>query len=152
MQGIKNAYSVLLVQKKDEVSGIITQYMGDIHTLAGVGSRAQNEVKKSDDRFMEYKQRVTEATSLTVLDAMIMQMLNYKETVCKHIELMLQETPPTPGGGGEPPKPQKVVQVRRYDVFPVKRLQSREEVDAYLEGIKKKLYDTLESNDGIQIN
>jgi cell division septum initiation protein DivIVA len=44
------------------------------------------------------------------------------------------------------------VQVRRYDVFPVKRLTSREEVDSYLESIRKKLYDTLEANDGIQIN
>jgi len=44
------------------------------------------------------------------------------------------------------------VQVRRYDVFPVKRLTTKEEVDVYLETIRKKLYDTLESNDGIQIN
>ena len=44
------------------------------------------------------------------------------------------------------------VQVRRYDVFPVKRLTTKEDVDAYLETIRKKLYDTLEANDGIQIN
>jgi cell division septum initiation protein DivIVA len=37
-------------------------------------------------------------------------------------------------------------------MFPVKRLTTKEEVDVYLEMIRKKLYDTLESNDGIQIN
>ena len=42
--------------------------------------------------------------------------------------------------------------MRRYDVFPVKRLNSREDVEQYLDGIRKKLYDTLEASDGIQIS
>jgi len=151
MQGVKNAYGVLLEQKKEEVRGIITLCMGDVHTLAGVGSKANDEVKKSDDRFTEYKQKVTDATSLTVLDAMITQLLNYKDQVCKLIESVLHEAPP-PLPGEEKPKPQKIAQVRRYDVFPVKRLTSREDVDGYLDDIRKKLYDTLEANDGIQIN
>ncbi len=150
VQGIKIAYGILLEQKKEEVQGIITQCMGDVHTLAGVG-RANDEVNKSDDRFVEYKQKVAGATSLTVLDAMITQLLNYKDQVCKRIESILHDQPVTPGGVA-PQKPQKIVQVRRYDVFPVKRLASREDVDGYLESIRQKLYDTLEKNDGIQIN
>lgn len=149
MQSIKTAYGVLLEQKKEEVRGIITLCMGDVHTLAGVG-KAIEEVRKADDRFSEYKQKVADATSLTVLDAMITQLQNYKDQVCKWIESILHETPPLPGE--EKPKKQKIVQVRRYDVFPVKRLTTKEDVDAYLETIRKKLYDTLESNDGIQIN
>ncbi|MGI1658237.1 MAG: BREX system P-loop protein BrxC [Desulfitobacterium sp.] len=150
MQGVKIAYGTLLSQKKEEVLGIITQCMSDVHTLAGV--KANDEVRKSDDRFVEYKQKVATATSLTVLDAMITQLLNYKDQVCRRIETFLHETPATYGAGGEQPKPQKIAQIRRYDVFPVKRLTSREDVEQYLEGIRKKLYDTLEANDGIQIN
>lgn len=149
MQSIKTAYGVLLEQKKEEVRGIITLCMGDVHTLAGVG-KAIEEVRKADDRFSEYKQKVADVTSLTALDAMITQLQNYKDQVCKWIESILHETPPLPGE--EKPKKQKIVQVRRYDVFPVKRLSTKEDVDAYLETIRKKLYDTLESNDGIQIN
>lgn len=150
MQGVKTAYGTLLAQKKEEVLGIITQCMGDVHTLTGV--KAKDEVRKSDDRFTEYKQKVAKATSLTMLDAMITQLLNYKDQVCKRIETILCETPVPYGSGGEQPKPQKIAQIRRYDVFPVKRLTSREDVEQYLDGIRKKLYDTLESNDGIQIN
>jgi energy-coupling factor transporter ATP-binding protein EcfA2 len=150
MQDIKTAYAVLLTQKKEEVHGIITLCMGDVHTLAGVRGRANDEVRKSDDRFAEYKQKVTDATSLTVLDAMITQLQNYKDQVCKWIESILNEAPPLPGE--EKPKKQKIVHVRRYDVFPVKRLTSKEDVDGYLDGIRKKLYDTLDANDGIQIN
>ncbi|AIQ62425.1 ATPase [Paenibacillus stellifer] len=151
MQGVRKAYGTLLEQKKEEVHGIITQCMGDVHTLADAGSRAYDEVKKSDDRFVEYKRKVNDATSLTVLDAMITQLLNYKDQVCKRIESMIHDQPAIPGGT-TPPKPQKIAQIRRYDVFPVRRLASHEDVDSYLEGIRKKLYDTLEANDGIQIN
>jgi hypothetical protein len=152
MQDVKAAYGVLLEQKKEEVRGIIVQCMGDVHTLAGVGSNATDEVRKSDDRFTEYKAKVGEATSLTALDAMITQLLNYKDQVCKRIEILFHSTPPAPGSGNTPPKPQKIAQIRRYDVFPVKRITTRGEVDSYVEGIRKKLYDTLGDNDGIQIN
>jgi hypothetical protein len=132
MQGIRNAYEVLLTQKQEEVRGIIVQCLGDVHTLAGV--RAKEEVRKSDQRFDEYKQRVTEATSLTVLDAMITQLLNYKGTVCKNIELIFQETV----APYEVKPRQNILQLRRYDIFPAKRLLTREEVDSYLTDIRTK--------------
>ena len=150
MQSIKTVYSVILEQKKEEVLGIITICMGDVHTLAGVGGKAVDEVRKSDERFSEYKQKATDATSLTVLDAMITQLQNYKDQVCKLIERIMNDTPPT--SGEEYSKSLKIVQMRRYDVFPVKRLTTKEDVDDYLETIRKKLYDMLETNDGIQIN
>jgi hypothetical protein len=150
MQDIKAAHGVLLEQKKEEVRGIITQCMGDVHTLAGVGSRATGEVRKADDRFAEYKQKVAGAESLTVLDAMITQLLNYKDQVCRRIEIIMDDSPLLPGD--EERKPQEIAHMRRYDVFPVKRLTSREDVDVYLDGIRKKLYDILETCDGIQIN
>ena len=151
IQGVKSVYGSLLEQKKDEVRGIITVYMGDVHTLAGVRGKANVEVIKSDARFMEYKQRVNASTTLTLLDAILAQLQSYKAQVCKQIEQILHE--PANGGGykGDSPPP-KIVQARRYDIFPVKRLTSRDDVDDYLDGIRKKLYDTLEKNDGIQIN
>lgn len=150
MQSIKAAYSSLLEQKKEEVGGIIILCMGDVHTLAGIGGKSTDEVRKADERFGEYKQKVNDATNLTVLDAMITQLQNYKDQVCKRIESILHDAPLLPGENK--PKKQKIVQVRRYDVFPVKRLTTKEDVDIYLETIRKKLYDALETNDGIQIN
>lgn len=152
MQGVKAAYGVLLEQKKEEVRGIITLCMGDIHTLAGAGSKASDEVRKSDERFTEYRQKVADAASLTVLDAMITQLQNYKDQVCKRLESILSDDSELQKAGAEKPKPKKIAHVRRYDIFPVRRLTSREDVDGYLETIRKKLYDALEANDGIQIN
>jgi len=149
MQEIKTAKGVLLEQKKEEVRGVITQCMSDIHTLAGVG-RATDEVIKSDEEFTKYKAKVAEAKNLTPLDAMITQLQKYKDNVCKHIEGLLKEPSGPYSPNGE--KPQKIEWVRRNEFFPIKRLTSREDVDGYLEDIRKKLYDTLDANDEIQIN
>ena len=149
-QEIKKAYGVLLEQKKEEVLDTVRQCKIDIRTLAGVGSKADDEVKKSDARFEEYKQKVTDATCLTELDAMITRLLNEKSQVCARIESIMHGNPSAPGG--KQPKPQKIAQVRRHDMFPVKRLTSREEVDGYLDDIRKKLYDAVDVNGGIQIN
>lgn len=152
MQSIKTAYGGLLEQKKEQVRDIITTCIDDIRALAGDESKASDEVRKSDNRFREYKQKVVDATNLTVLDAMITQLLNYKDQVCKQVESMLHEDPAPHEGGGEKREHQIILQVRRHEVFPVKRLTSRDEVDSYLELIRKKLYDILEAKDGIQIN
>ena len=58
--------------------------------------QSTDEVRKADERFSEYKQKVNDATSLTVLDAMITQLQNYKDQVCKWIESILHEAPPLP--------------------------------------------------------
>jgi hypothetical protein len=150
IQDIKTAYNTLLELKKDEVNGMIIQCMGDVHTLAGVGIATQ-EVRKADERFTEFKQKVAESTSLTHLDAMIMQLLNFKDTVCRHIESILNPQTHSTTSGDLVPM-QSIMQLRRYEAFPVKRIQSREDVDNYVELIRKKLYKTLESCDGIQIN
>ncbi|PZC53121.1 ATPase, partial [Mesotoga sp. TolDC] len=152
MQSIKTAYRGLLEQKKKEVLGIIALCMDDIHALAGGESKASDEVKNSDNRFIEYEQKVADATSLTMLDAMITQLHNYKDQVCAQVESILHEDPGSHEEGAEKPQQQIIVQVRRHEVFPVKRLTSRDEVDSYLELIRKKLYDILEAKDGIQIN
>lgn len=152
MQSIKAAYSILLEQKKEEVRGIITVYMGDVHTLAGAGVILSDEVKETDKRFSMYNQKISDATSLTVLDAMITQLQNYKDQVCKLLESILSKETATPETNGEKSKQQKILYVRRYDVFPVKRLTSRDDVESYLETIRQKLYKALDANDGIQIN
>ena len=83
---------------------------------------------------------------------MITQLLNYKDQVCKQIEFILHDTPPPHGEIGREVEQKKIAQLRRAELFPVKRLTSPEEVEQYLDEIRKKLNQTLEANDGIQIN
>lgn len=89
------------------------------------------------------------------------QLLNYKDTICRRMEVMSasrqqeaqKPAPAAPAKPGMPaPKPPKIMTVRRYDLCSVKRLQSKEDIDKYVEAIREKLMKTLESCDGVQIN
>lgn len=155
---VKAAYSGLLDIKKDEVAENIRQCMQDVHQLATEArGDATSLLRQADDYFVGKRETAKEASSLTELDAMITQLLNYKDNICRRMELMAAShqtpDPVKPGQpGGVAPKPQRITSVRRYDLCSVKRLQSQEDIDKYVEGIREKLMKTLENCDGIQIN
>lgn len=154
---VKAAYQALLDLKKEEVAETIRQCMQDVHQLAGEAWDAGSLLKQADDYFADKREAAKEALSLTELDAMITQLLNHKDTVCKRMEVMAAPAPEAQskesGKKEQPaPAPKKIATVRRYDLCSVKRLQSKDDIDAYVEGIRQKLYQTLESCDGVQIN
>jgi hypothetical protein len=146
-QSVRAAYDRLLDQKKEEVRGIIVRCMGDIHTLAGTAGRLREQIRNADGYFTKKKQEIADAASLTALDAMIIRLLDFRDAECRKIEAILQVVPPEDGE-----KSKKIVTVRRYDIFPSRRLQSREDIDQYAEFVRKKLCENLADNDGIQIN
>lgn len=154
---VKAAYQSLLNLKKEEVAETIRQCMQDVHQLAGEARDTGALLKQADDYFAGKREAAKEALSLTELDAMITQLLNYKDTVCKRMEVMAAPAPePQAKESGEAkqpaPAPKKIATVRRYDLCSVKRLQSKDDIDAYVESIRQKLYQTLESCDGVQVN
>lgn len=154
---VKAAYQSLLELKKEEVAETIRQCMQDVHQLAGEARDAGALLKQADDYFATKREAAKEALSLTELDAMITQLLNHKDTVCKRMEVMAAPAPEPQAKGNDQakqpaPAPKKIATVRRYDLCSVKRLQSKDDIDAYVESIRKKLYQTLESCDGVQVN
>ena len=153
----KAAYNNLLDIKRDEVLENVRQCMQDVHQLASEAHDATALLHQADDYFVGKREAAKEADSLTELDAMITQLLNYKDNICRRMEVMVSDNhpsqPETKAPAGSPaPKPKKITSVRRYDLCTVKRLQSKEDIDKYVEGIREKLMKTLESCDGIQIN
>ena len=154
---VKAAYQSLLELKKEEVAETIRQCMQDVHQLAGEARNTEALLQQADHYFAGKRDAAQAALSLTELDAMITQLLNHKDTVCKRMEVMAAPAPePQAKGSGQTdqpaPPPKKIATVRRYDLCSVKRLQSRDDIDAYVEGIRQKLYQTLESCDGVQVN
>ena len=158
VQKVKTAYDGLLDMKRDEVAENIRQCMQDVHQLASEAWDAGTLLHQADDYFVCKREAAKVSTSLTELDAMITQLLSYKDTICRRMEVMSashqQEAQnPTPAATATPtPKPPKIMTVRRYDLCSVKRLQSKEDIDKYVEAIREKLMKTLESCDGVQIN
>ena len=153
----KAAYNNLLDIKRDEVLENVRQCMQDVHQLASEAYDATDLLRQADAYLVGKREAAKEAASLTELDAMITQLLNYKDNICRRMEVMVADTPPsypeTKATADAPvPKPKKITFVRRYDLCAVKRLQSREDIDKYVEVIREKLYHTIESCDEVQIS
>ena len=69
------------------------------------------------------------------------------------MEPMITPVDPDPKPGEKDvPKPKRIKTLRRYDLCSVKRLQTQEDIDKYVESIREKLMQTLADCDGIQIN
>lgn len=154
---VKTAYNGLLDMKKEEVAENIRQCMQDVHQLASEARDAATLLHQADDYFVSKREAAKDASSITELDAMITQLLNYKDNVCRRMEIMVaSKDAPAPVNnaqtGAVAPKPLKITSVRRYDLCSVKRLQTKDDIDKYVEGIREKLMKTLESCDGVQIN
>ena len=127
------------------------------HHLSILDDYAQN-AKLYQEYYVLYRSLVKVKKEL---DAMITQLLNYKDTICRRMEVMSASRQqdaqkPAPAATAKPgtpaPKPPKIMTVRRYDLCSVKRLQNKEDIDKYVEAIREKLVKTLESCDGVQIN
>ncbi len=150
---VKEKYDALLDIKRDEVAETVRQGMQDVHQLASEARDAGALLHQADDWFVKKREALKVATSLTDLDAMITQVLNYKDNICRRMEPMVTPVDPDPKPGVKDiPKPKRIKTVRRYDLCSVKRLQTQEDIDKYVESIKEKLLQTLADCDGIQIN
>ena len=85
-------------------------------------------------------------------------MLQYKDTACGQIEVMLTPpapkppvvTPPTPGP--VTPAPKKIIKAyQRGIVFPAKKLESQADIDEYVAKVKEDLEKLIEGCDGVEI-
>lgn len=145
---INTAYAKQLTIKREEVLENIRHCMEDVHQLAGEARNAGDVLRTADGYFEEKRKAVAEATTLTQLDAMTTQVQKYSENTCRYLEKQ-HDDGDLPGS--EPPA-RKITTIRRYDLCAAKRLQSKEDVDKYVESIREKLITMLESCDGVQIN
>lgn len=161
MRQIKAAYENLLEMKKDEVLETIRQCMQDVHQLAGEARSADSRLllKQADDYFTGKRETAKAAESLIELDAMITRLLNYKDSICRRMEIwaascqMPADSASNAGNyARQRPKMPNITTVRRYDLCAVKRLYSEDDVEKYVDGIRRTLLKTLENCDGVQIN
>ena len=70
-----------------------------------------------------------------------------KDTECRRLEGMIAAKQQK-----DQPRTLRVKTLRRYDLLPQKRLASREEIDAYVEGLRNELISALRDSDVIQLN
>lgn len=143
---VDHAYTRISDARRARVEETIIQARGDVHTLAGDEPELRGDIRRIDDQLEAFKVRALEAKSPVELDAIITQILTYRDGQCRRLEQLMA------GLHGQSTPSLRVKTIRRYDVLPQKRLSSAAEIEDYVEQLKQKLLKELEENDAIQMN
>mgnify|MGYP004540783637 FL=1 len=159
MATVREGHDRLLEFKREELNDVIVQCMGAIHQASKGDFKVRDLIDKADTYFSQQKEKVRSYQSLALLDGLIPPMLQYKDSMVGKIETALEPPkpveppkPPVINGGTVPPAPKKIIRpYNRSIIFPAKRLETTEDVDTYVEQMRKQLKKLLENCDGIQL-
>ena len=136
MQQVQMVYGQLLDLKKQDVYAEIQGAMGEIHQTAQYDQK--DIVAKADDAFESKKKAAADATTLTQLDAMKIQIASIRQQYIKALMV--------------PAKPdEKVATASRSSLGYSVKLKSEEDIDKYVAEIKDKLMELLDGNDVLHI-
>ena len=136
IQKVQNAYTQLMDLKRQEVYSEIQAAMGEIHQTANYHQK--DIIAKADDALGAKKKAAADATTLTQLDAMRIQISNIRQQYLK--ALMVPVEPD-----------EKVATAYRSSLGYTIKLKNEADVDKYVADIKEKLMEMLEGNDVLHI-
>lgn len=153
MATVREGHGRLLEAKRAEVSDVITQCMGAVHTTVGkaaANAKAQDIAARADDYFSQKKAQLSAMESLALLDGLIPPLLQYKDQAVESLEVLVE--PPVDSGSGPAAGPKKIIRsYNRAVIFPTKTIASAADVDDYVEKMREQLKTLLQNCDGIQL-
>lgn len=136
IQKVQNVYAQLMDLKRQEVYSEIQAAMGEIHQAANYNQK--DIITKADAALGAKKTAAADATTLTQLDAMRIQISNIRQQYIK--ALMVPVVPD-----------EKVVTAYRSSLGYTIKLKNEADVDKYVADIKEKLMEMLDGNDVLHI-
>ena len=156
MDKVREGHGRLLDDKRAELLEIVRQCMAEVHTLSDGNVDCAELVRKADTYFDQQKAKISELQSLALLDGLVPQIWSYKDDICERIETAKQPSAIAEekvAYGEKKTVPKKVIKtVYRQMAFPAKILESQEDIDAYVERMRRYLTDMLRDCDGIKLN
>lgn len=136
IQKVRMEYDRLLDLKKQDVYAEIQGAMAEIHQTAQLDQKEL--VTKADDALGAKKKAADDATTLTQLDAMKIQIAGIRQQYIKSLMV--------------PSKPdEKVATASRSSLGYSIKLKNEEDIDKYVADIKKALLEKLKGNDVLHI-
>ena len=146
---VKTVQAQLVSKKKDEIYDAIDQCLSALEARTNTNPEklgaTMNQVRiKYDSR----KDEVKDLNDLALLDAKLSQIWTDKNGFDNQMDYVL--TPPKPKPP-VPPKPKKVRKSNRYAILQQKKLHSQDEIDKYVEELRKNLTAMLAGYDEIDI-
>ena len=151
MDIVKSSHDKMLEEKRAEILEIVRQCMAEIHQSAH-DVKVRDVSIKADEFYTQRKADINSCQSLALLDGMVQRILRYKDETVSHIEVMTRPAPqPKPVATKEPEKKKIYKPIHRQILFPAKKLESQEDIDAYVAKVKEQLETLIKGCDGVEI-
>lgn len=151
MRTVRAGRDELLADKRAEMLENVRQCMEAVHTAAGGDPDAKNAVTRADAYYDDVKKKIDSFTSLLMLDGLLPQMLQYRDTACESIEALKRPAAPAPAPTAAPVRKKLYKPCFRTVVFQAKTLETEADIDEYLRRSKEQLLAMLQNCDGVQL-
>lgn len=155
MDKVREGHGRLLEAKRAEILEILRQCMSEIHITASGYVQCSDLLETADKYFDRQKTRVAELKSLQLLDGLVPQMFSYKDDMVDRMEAMkkpVDTVAPADVEKTTPSASRKVIKnVYRQAAFPSKTLESRDDIDTYVERMRAYLTAMMKDCDGIKL-
>ena len=156
---VEKSHDAMLDEKRASLYEIVQSCMADIHKDANVNEDTKLISDKADKFYSQQKESIASEKSLRILDGVQVQLWGRRDEAVMAIDAakapkVAAKPTVTPAGGDvlpTPPKKEIIKKVARQQMFPAKILKSDEEIDAYVENIRKQMKQYMQGSDGIQI-
>lgn len=151
MDTVNASHDGMLEEKRKEVRSTISQ------CIMAIRQNVTNEVKTlgiidEADRFYDgEKEKLDDMRCMALMDGMLPRIWQKKDDFCRRIEIAQTPVPVTPEVEKQD-APKKLRSVQRMAIFQAKTLTNEEEIDAYLESVKKSMMNMLNGHDGIKLD
>lgn len=155
MDKVREGHGRLLEAKRAEILEILRQCMSEIHITASGYVQCSDLLETADKYFDRQRTRVAELKSLQLLDGLVPQMFSYKDDMVDRMEAMkkpVDTVTPADVEKTTPSASRKVIKnVYRQAAFPSKTLESRDDIDTYVERMRAYLTAMMKDCDGIKL-
>lgn len=155
---VKTSHDEMLNKKRTELMDIVRQCMGEIHQAGNGDVKVKTIIERSDLYYTQQKEKIAETMSLALMEGYPIPMWNYRDDTVSKIEGILEPPKPVelvkPGNTNVTPK--KITKktykpIFRQSLLKAARLESDDEIDAYVDKLREQLKTLLKGADGIEL-
>ena len=157
MATVHTKHDAMLEKKRQEIAANADECLKEIHAEVEEYPMARGIFSEAENYFKQKKEHLADIKLLTMLDGQMPAMWNQKDEYLNRIEKLkrkeetskvVKETPETPVK-----KPKKRVKpVSRYQMFPKRTIESAEDIEDYVETIRRRMQTMLKDCDEIQLD
>ena len=155
---VEKSHNAMLDKKRESLFEIVRSCLEAIHEFKDVNAETKQISEREDTFYSQKKKQIEEEKSLALLDGLSVPLWSRRDDALQLIEAVMNPKveasikPVDADGGKTPVKKEISKKIARQQMFPAKVLKSEDDIDAYVESIRRQMKQYLQGSDGIQIN